>query len=164
MCIGPDPWVWAEHKAAAKRKRRKTKQREKRARLAKANKASGSRFERAVVLAFRARGLTAERVDESNGFVRGWDIQVDKFPDMVVQCKATQTKAALLNGINEARKHNPGAQFWVCFHSFRPSGKKVQIRVAYSSRPEGPPSITDPDGFFHVLLRSHYNGWGYPDA
>lgn len=161
------PWLEKEKRATKKRVSRRKKQEKKRKRLADqahANKAAGSRFERAVVAAFRMRGLHAARVDESSGHIRGWDIFVEQFPDMVVQCKATSTKAALLNGLEEARKLNPNRLFWVCFHSYRQKGKRAEIRVAYSSRVEGPPSITDSDGFFHVLMKALAEGEEYPDA
>lgn len=151
-------------KVRIKKRKRQQQRRRKLAEQAKVNKAAGSRFERAVVLAFQARGLDAERVDETHGFSRGWDIFVKSLPKMVVQCKATSTAAALLNGLAEAREHNPNELFWVCFHSYRPKGKPIEIRVAFSSRPSGPASIADADGFFHVLMLAHLSGRGYPDA
>jgi hypothetical protein len=155
-----DPWV-REQVRQTHHRRKQIDKRKRLARQAKANKAAGSRFERAVRLAFERRGFTASRVCETHGRTRGWDIYVEELPEAVVQCKATKTKAALLNGLNEARKHNPGAKLWVCFHSYRPKGGRVTIRVAYTSSTTRAPSTTDPDGFFHVLRKA---AGGYPDG
>jgi hypothetical protein len=156
---------WQATRARLKKRKRQQLKREKLAKQAHANKTAGSRFERAVKLAFELRGFKAERIDESHGFTNGgWDIYVRQLPNMVVQCKATKTKAALLSGLEEARTKNPHQMFWVCFHSYREPEKKAKIMVAYSSRQSGPPSITNPDGFFHVLMRSLNEGQGYPDA
>jgi hypothetical protein len=122
----------------------------------KANQAQGKRFEAAVRLMFKAFGYTVERVNEIHGYTKGWDLHIKELPKMVVQVKATKTNSDLMRGLREARKNNPKALAWVCFHSFRRPRKRPEIRVAYTNRREGPPSITDVPGFFHVLESGEY--------
>lgn len=139
-------------KAAWARRKEKTDKRAAHAARGKANKAQGSRWEGAVAQLFRTLGLEVERTDERDGYTKGWDLVVTSLPHMVIQCKATKTKAPLLTGLAEAREHNPGQLLWVCFHQHRVLKKgSYTYRVAFSSSMTDPPSITDMRGFFHVL-------------
>ena len=123
-------------------------------RRAKANQRQGSSFENTIRNAFRLAGFPCEKVDESDGFNRGWDLCLKEFPQLVIQIKATQSKASLMVGLNEAREHNPRALLFVCIHSFRQKHKRPVIRVAYSSRRSGPASITDVACFMEILRRA----------
>jgi hypothetical protein len=152
------PWQIAEKARAQREAHMKDP-----SRLAKANQKQGAGFEQVMINTFALKGFSARKVDESDGFARGWDIKLKDFPLLVIQCKATKSKASLMKGLNEARSHNPSALGWVCIHSLRKEGKRSGIRVAYSSRHKGPASITDLGGFMELLIRAQLKGW-YPNG
>lgn len=127
------------------------------------NQRKGRRFELAVRDAFRAVGFGVETLPEDDGYIRGWDLRITHpglLRNVVIQCKATQRKSDLLAGLNEARKHNPNRDLFVCIHSWRRPEKQPEIRVAFSSDPSinTPPSILDLNAFLIVLDRSAEGG------
>lgn len=144
-----------KQKAVGAERKEKSDRREEYRRRGKANQAAGSRWEGIVLQFFKKLGYTAYRVEEKHGYTKGWDIALKELPGLVIQCKSTQTKAALLNGLDEARTANPREIGWVCFHRFRvkkaKKGEHYTYMVAYSSRPPGPVSITDLESFYHMM-------------
>jgi hypothetical protein len=91
----------------------------------------GKNFERRVARMFRAHGFQAQRVNESDGFNVGSDIQLyyefrPFSPDhpqirfkinVAIQCKCTKDPADLARGFVQAMEGQPSSEAWICIHS-----------------------------------------------